>query len=77
MGGRAPMIGDDEIVEVFREASDPFLGTQEVADKLPIGREGALKRLRTLENEGRLRGKKIGNVLIWWLPEIEDVDSDT
>jgi predicted ArsR family transcriptional regulator len=63
------MIDDDEILDVLRESDDPFLGSSEVAGPLDIGREGTLKRLNELEAEGRVKKKKVGNVLIWWLPD--------
>lgn len=49
---------------------DPVLSTGEIADELPIGKRAALKRLRSLREEGYVQGKKVGSkVWVWWPPE--------
>jgi len=72
MGGRPPMIGDDEILEIFREADDPVLGVSEVADELGYSLQGTGKRLDALADEGRLMKKVTGGARIYWLPERAD-----
>lgn len=69
--GRQPTVSDDEILESFREASDPVLTTNEVADAIGLGRRGAYDRLVQLSEDGRLEQKKIGEkAAVWWSPEI-------
>lgn len=69
MAGRKPTVTDREILEVFREVSDPALSTTEVADELGFSQPGTLKRLRSLEEEHLLGRKKIGNSNAWWLTD--------
>lgn len=64
-----PAISDDEILDIFRKASDPALTASEVADELPISRRAVFYRLRKLEDQGTLRSKKTGaRGTIWWYP---------
>lgn len=68
--GRTPTVSDDEILEVFREATDPVLTASEVATELPIERRGLLDRLKNLESDGKLRSKSVGGrSTVWWHPE--------
>lgn len=66
--GREPTVSDKEILEVFREASDPVLTTREVADSIGLGRRGTFNRLKQLTAEGKLKMKKVGETgSVWWL----------
>ena len=69
MAGRKPDATDEEIITVLREASDPVLTTNEVADKLPIKASAAQKRLKKLYKQGQIHGKKAGNSWVWWEEE--------
>jgi Mn-dependent DtxR family transcriptional regulator len=68
-GGRMPTVSDEEILDVIRTADPPFLGTREISNELPIKKNGTLNRLNELEEAGEVRSKKVGTVLIWWIPE--------
>lgn len=68
--GRKPRVSDEQILELFQETNDPVLSTSEVADELPIGRRGTLKRLQSLVEDGQLESKSIGGRnTVWWLSE--------
>lgn len=68
--GRKPRVTDEEILELFRATDDPVLSTDEVAERLPIGRSATYKRLSSLRDEGRLEGKTIGEKnTVYWLGE--------
>lgn len=67
MAGRKPDATDEEIIAVLEEASDPVLTTNEVAEGLPIKPSAAQKRLKTLYEENRIKGKKAGNAWVWWV----------
>jgi DNA-binding Lrp family transcriptional regulator len=72
MGGRRPVIDDEEFIRIVESASDPpVVSTPEVADELGMSPEGALKRLDQLKDEGRIHGRVFGNVKLWWIPESE------
>jgi predicted transcriptional regulator len=67
--GRKPTVSDDEILEVFRQASDPVLTTKEVANEIGIGRRGTFDRLQNLVDSGDLQMKKVGETsAVWWSP---------
>ena len=67
--GRKPRVSDDDILDVFRQASDPVLTTAEVADRVDIGHRGTYDRLQKLADEGVLEMKKVGDSgAVWWYP---------
>jgi DNA-binding Lrp family transcriptional regulator len=67
--GRKPTVSDEEILNVFREASDPVLTTTEVADEINLSRRGTFDRLNRLVSEGTLEMKKVGETgAVWWYP---------
>lgn len=72
--GREPTVSNEEILTVFREASDPVLTTSEVAEAIGIGRRGTFDRLKQLSNEGEIQMKKVGETgAVWWdLSAIKD-----
>lgn len=68
--GRKPTVSDEEILEVFEQASDPVLTTKEVAEEIGIGRRGAFDRLRKLADDGSIEMKKVGETgAVWWSPD--------
>jgi len=68
MAGRKETVSDEEILQLFEEASDPVLTTSEVADYLDFSKEGARKRLYNLADDGKLDYKKAGRNPVFWLP---------
>lgn len=68
--GRKPTVTDEEIIGVFRTASDPVLTTAEVAEEVDIGHRGVYQRLSRLAKEGTLESKKVGQGgTVWWHSE--------
>lgn len=67
--GRRPTVSDDDILSVFKQASDPVLTTQEVASEIDIGHRGTYDRLKKLVDEDLLKMKKVGDSgAVWWHP---------
>lgn len=67
--GRKPRITDEEILDVFRSSTDPVLTTGEVASEVDITHRGVRDRLEQLEEEGKVRSKKVGaRAMVWWDP---------
>ena len=67
--GRKPRVIDDEILQLFRDTSDPVLSTAEVTEQLSIKRSATYKRLSALRDDEQLTGKDIGGRnTIWWIP---------
>ncbi|UWG47701.1 Signal transduction regulator [Halanaeroarchaeum sp. HSR-CO] len=57
-----------ETLAVFDEAFEP-LGTNEVAERLDLGRRSTYDRLTRLVDEGMLETKKVGaSARVWWPP---------
>lgn len=68
--GRKPTVSDDEILDVFRNSSDPVLTASEVAEELSLSRRGAYKRLRNLAEQDILESKQVGSSSkVWWFPK--------
>jgi len=68
--GRSPEITDEEILDVFRSASDPVLTTSEVAAEFELTHRGVRDRLDNLAEEGTLNSKDVGaRAKVWWVPE--------
>jgi hypothetical protein len=66
--GRKPRVTDQDVLAVFRSASDPVLSTSEVAAALPIKRRATHDRLRSLVETDDLVRKQIGKSAVYWLP---------
>lgn len=68
--GRKPTVSDEEILDVFRNSSDPVLTTAEVADQISISQRGTFDRLDSLKDEGVIEMKKVGTTgAVWWFPD--------
>lgn len=75
--GRKPTVSDDEILDVFRNSSDPVLTASEIAEGLPVGRRAVFKRLRDLADQGVLESKETGSGgRVWWLPGHTETPTD-
>lgn len=70
-----PEHADREFLDAVAE-HEPA-GTTEVADAVGVTRQNADRRLRRLEDEGRVTSKRIGNSLAWSLaePRVRGVDA--
>lgn len=67
--GRKPTVSDDDILDIFRESSDPVLTTAEIAASIDIGHRGTYDRLQKLADEGTIEMKKVGDTsAVWWYP---------
>lgn len=69
MAARNQQVADDDILTLFRESNVPMTAP-ELAQDLPITRQGVHKRLKQMAEEGTLRKKETGSATIYWLPEM-------
>lgn len=61
---------DRDIIEMFRESSDPVFSASECAQRWDMSTQGARNRLEKLTNEGVLTKKKPGSrTAVYWLSE--------
>jgi hypothetical protein len=78
-GVYASQYSTETIIETLE--SDDVVGTQDVADALGCVYDTAYKRLRKLEDEGRVQSQKVANTRIWELADAgednPDADSET
>ncbi|MFB6296233.1 MAG: FaeA/PapI family transcriptional regulator [Halobacteriales archaeon] len=58
---------ETEYIDAVRELEPA--ATSEVADRVGVARQSADYRLRQLEDEGKVRSKKIGSALAWMVAE--------
>ncbi|WP_133412141.1 MarR family transcriptional regulator [Halalkaliarchaeum desulfuricum] len=64
------------IIRAFKESSDPFLTTTELAEQFDMTRQGMAKRLDRLAERGVLTRKSCGSGYGWWLDQ-ESSTSDS
>lgn len=67
-------VSDDELLNVFRASSRPFMLTSDVVDNVAIQKRAVQKRLNQLEDEGRLEYREAGSAHIWWLADGEPTE---
>ena len=64
---RTVTVTDGEILTAFSDVSDPIRTAPKMAEGLGIGEDGLRKRLKTLENEGKVKSKAVGaRSVVWW-----------
>jgi len=68
--GPKPSVTDEELLQLFHEATDPVLSTAEVAERVTLARRSVYDRLKALRDEGRLEGKTVGGrTTVWWVSD--------
>jgi len=68
--GPKKTVSDAKLAAVVAEITageEPFAATQEVADKTGLRQPSALERLKELQSDGVLGGKRAGNNWAWWV----------
>lgn len=60
-------VASEEILNVLRQSDELGVGTQEIADEIGMSRQGTQNRLEELEENERVKSKKIGETWIWGL----------
>ena len=62
------MVSDERILKEFQSSEDAFLTATEIAESLSMTRQAVNRRLKILEQEGKLVSKKAGSRAVgWWL----------
>jgi CTP-dependent riboflavin kinase len=69
MGGRSPETTDREILEIFCQSGEPVLSTREISSALSYSQPGTYRRLKSLNEEGLIESKMIGDSKAWWLTD--------
>lgn len=68
-GRYTPSVTDDEIIEFVEELDGA--GTGEVAEEFDYRQPSAYRRLKALEEDGRIRSRRIGGSMFWRVVEEE------
>lgn len=71
----APALADDALLTPFRESTDPVLTTDEVCDRVALGRGPTEEGLDRLVGEGVLERKPVGEGTVWWLPGYTETEA--
>jgi len=70
----------EETVKVFESVKGPVVTSSDVADRLDCSRETARRKLRTLEERGRVASRKTAGRVVWWLVDdgksVSGIDPD-
>lgn len=59
---------DSDFIDAIRKL-DGLGGTSDIADAIGCTRRTAYTRLQRLENGGQVSSRKVGNSLVWTIPE--------
>lgn len=62
----------EDVLGVFEAVDGPVVTSGDVADTLDCSRETARRKLRTLEDDGRIASRKTSGRVVWWLVESAD-----
>lgn len=57
----------DDVLGVFETVEGPVVTSGDVADALDCSRETARRKLRTLEERGRVASRKTAGRVVWWM----------
>lgn len=57
----------ENVLEVFESVSGPVVTSGDVAEALECSRETARRKLRTLEEQGRVASRKTAGRVVWWV----------
>ena len=71
----ASQYSTDTIIETLER--EDMVGTRDIADALGCVYDTAYKRLRKLEDEGRVESQKVANTRIWDLADATDTETET
>jgi len=63
----------DDVLDVFDAVDGPVVTSADVAEALDCSRETARRKLRTLEEDGRVNSRKTAGRVVWWV--IDEVES--
>jgi biotin operon repressor len=62
----------DDVLGVFDAVEGPVVTSGDVADTLDCSRETARRKLRTLEEQGRVTSRKTAGRVVWWTVDEHD-----
>lgn len=65
----------DDVLDVMRTSSDPFVTNRDVADALGCSTETARRKLTALAEADEIERREVGaNAVVWWIPQLSELD---
>jgi biotin operon repressor len=61
----------EDVLGVFDAVDGPVVTSGDVAEALDCSRETARRKLRTLEDDGRVASRKTAGRVVWWIVDGE------
>ena len=66
----------DDVLAVFTAVEGPVVTSADVADACECSRETARRKLRELEESGRVNGRKTAGRVVWWVVDDDPAGVD-
>lgn len=66
----------ERVLDVFEQIDGPAITSSDVAEALDCSTEAARQKLKRLYDQGRVRRRKTGRTVLWWLSDQESTTSD-
>jgi len=63
----------DDVLGVFESVAGPVVTSGDVAETLDCSRETARRKLRSLEERGRVASRKTAGRVVWWIADGTDL----
>ena len=67
MAGRSKEVSDRDLLLTFATHPDPVLVASEVGEAVDMSRQGAMRRLKDLEEKGYLGSAMKAGSRVWWI----------
>lgn len=65
---RAKTIEDERIIGEFQNSPGPVDTAPDLAERLPLTADAIRRRLRDMEEEGRVKSRTVGSrAVVWWV----------
>lgn len=61
-----------DVLGVFEDVEGPVVTSGDVAEARDCSRETARRKLRTLEEQGRVASRKTAGRVVWWIVDDQD-----
>lgn len=65
----------DAVLGIFEDVAGPVVTSGDVAEALDCSRETARRKLRTLEEQGRVASRKTAGRVVWWIVDSQEASS--
>lgn len=65
----------DAVLGIFEDVAGPVVTSGDVAEALDCSRETARRKLRSLEEQGRVAGRKTAGRVVWWIVDSQEPPS--